>query len=111
MLPGLDMDEKSDDSPIHSLDYNNIVNRYPCFFYRVIYLDVDLFSRSYCFNTGSRLGRIFEHHDFVPLSDPNSGIDGYFSSAYFSNSPFAIPSADGRLQWTASDDELQRGGL
>ena len=110
MLPGLDMDEKSD-SPIHSLDYNNIVNRYPCLFYRVIYLDVDLFSRSYCFNTGSRLGRIFEHPDFVPLSDPNSGIDGYFSSAYFSNSPFAIPSADGRLQWTASDDELQRGGL
>ena len=45
--PRLGTDEKSN-TPISNLDNHNIVNWYGYLFYCVIYLNVDLFSRSYC---------------------------------------------------------------
>jgi carbohydrate/starch-binding protein with CBM21 domain len=116
--PGLGMDEKCD-SPIHHLDYNNLVSRCVYLFRWTIYLDANPYFHRYCFYTGSGPDGVLEHPDFIPRSLSASSVEEFLSAShspplcgtpYSSNSPFATPRAHGRAHGIASDDELQRSG-
>jgi hypothetical protein len=102
------------DSPIHNLDYLNLVGPYVCLFYKVTYSDVDVLQQ-----LGEGPDKVPEHSDLILRSHSASSIEELLSTSHSpalggsphrSSSPFAKPRVYGRVPATASDDELQRSG-